>query len=75
MRAFIAKGQRQSQLEATSGGSSVVVLQHATEPFTAFDSAHDRTFILVRLDELIAEALMITVAVVVPDVFTNCVLR
>jgi hypothetical protein len=58
-----------------SSGASVVVLQHATEPFTAFDSAHDRTIILIRLDELVTETLMASLGVVVLNVFTNSILK
>ena len=53
----------------------MVVLQHATESFSAFDSARDGTDICGRLDELIAEPLMIPLAVVVLDVLMHGVLK
>jgi hypothetical protein len=71
VRSFIAKGQRQSQLEATSGCSSVVVLQHVTESFAARDLTSDGTNILIRLDELVAQALMISLAMIMLDVFAH----
>jgi len=53
----------------------VVVLQHATESLTALDPAGDDLSIILRLDEFIAEPLMIPLAVVMLDVFTNGVLE
>ena len=58
-----------------SSGASMVVLQHATEPFTALNVAISRSSILLRLDELVAEALMVSLGMIVLDVFTNCVLK
>ena len=49
----------------------MVVLQHATESFSALDLASDGTNILIRLDELVAQALMISLGMIVLDVFTN----
>ena len=54
-----------------SGCSSVVVLQHATESFSALDLTSDGTNILIRLDEMVAQALMISLGMIVLDVFTN----
>ena len=53
----------------------MVVLEHATKPFTAFDLTSDGTNILIRLDEMVAQALMISLGMIVLDVFTNCVLK
>jgi len=61
--------------EVTSGRASVVVLQHATESFAALDLTSDGTDIIARIDELVAEALMVSLAVVMLDVFTNGVLE
>jgi len=53
----------------------VVVLEHATESFSALDFTSDGTNILIRLDEFIAEALMVSLAMIMLDVFTNGVLK
>ena len=53
----------------------MVVLKHATKSFTALNLASNRTSITVRLNQLIAEDLMIPLAVIVLDIFTNCVLK
>lgn len=53
----------------------MVVLQHSTKPFTAFDSTHGRTIILIRLDQFIAQSLMVSLLVIVFDVFTNGLLK
>jgi hypothetical protein len=63
------------QIRIKSGSASVVVLEHATKPFTAFDLTSDGTNILIRLDEMVAQALMISLGMIVLDVFTNCVLK
>jgi hypothetical protein len=63
------------QLRIKSSGASVVVLQHATEPFSALDLTSDGTNILIRINEMVAQALMISLAMIVLDVFTNCVLK
>ena len=47
----------------------MVVLQHATESFAALDFTSDGTNILIRLDEFIAEALMVSLGVVMLDVY------
>ena len=49
----------------------MVVLQHVTESFAARDLTSDGTNILIRLDELVAQALMISLGMIVLDVFTN----
>ena len=53
----------------------MVVLEQTTKSFTAFDFASNRTSITVRLNQLIAESLMIPLAVVMLDVFTNGILE
>ena len=49
-----------------SSGVSVVVLQHATEPFSALDLTSDGTNILIRINEMVAQALMISLAMIEP---------
>ena len=49
----------------------MVGLQHATESFTALDLTSDGTNILIRINEMVAQALMISLAMIVLDVFTN----
>jgi hypothetical protein len=53
----------------------MVVLEHPTKPFTAFDSASDRTRMAIRLNEFITEHLMIPLAVIVLDVLLPDVLK
>ena len=53
---------------------SVVVLQHATESLTAFDFAITGSSIFARLNQLIAESLMVPFGMVMFDVFTKGVL-
>jgi hypothetical protein len=75
VRSFIAKGQRQSQLEATSGCSSVVVLQHATQPFAALNLTSDGTDSSLWIDELVAEALMVSPAMIMLNEVGNSSLK
>ena len=53
----------------------MVVLEHATKPFSALDLSRNGIDIIARIDELVAEALMVSLAVVMLDVFTNGVLK
>ena len=53
----------------------MVVLEHATESFSALDLTSDGTDSFLWIDELVAEALMVSLAMIVLDVFTNCVLK
>jgi hypothetical protein len=53
----------------------VVVFQHATTPFSAFDSAHDRTIILIRLDEMVAQTLMVSLAMIMLNEVGNSSLK
>ena len=53
----------------------MVVLEHATKPFSALDLSRNGIDIIARIDEFIAEPLMIPLAVVMLDVFTNGVLE
>ena len=48
----------------TSSGASVVVLQHATESFSALDLSRNGIDIIARIDELVAEALMVSLAMI-----------
>ena len=53
----------------------MVVLQHATESFTTFDVAITGSSIFARLDQLIAESLMVPFGVLMLDVFTHGILQ
>ncbi|MEO2016292.1 MAG: hypothetical protein ABGZ53_18180, partial [Fuerstiella sp.] len=53
-----------SQPDLTSGRSSVVVLEHATESFSALDLSRNGTDIIARINELVAEALMVSLAMI-----------
>jgi hypothetical protein len=53
----------------------VVVLQPATESFSAFDAASDGISIIHWLNQLIAQSLMVPFCVVMLDVFANGVLQ
>jgi len=53
----------------------MVVLQHSTESFSALDFTSDGTDILIRINEMVAQALMIPLAMIMLNVFTNCVLK
>jgi hypothetical protein len=75
VRTFIAEGHRQRRLQRRSRSATVVVLQHATKAITALDPASNRISIILRLDELVAEALMVSLAMIMLDVFTNGVLK
>ena len=60
---------------STSDSATVIVLEHATKPFPAFDPASDDSSIIDWLDQLIAESLMISLAVAMLDVFTHGILQ
>ena len=53
----------------------VVVLEHATESFSAFDPASDGISIIDWLNQLIAQSLMVPFGVVMLHVFTHGVLQ
>jgi len=53
----------------------VVVLEQATEPFSAFDPASDGISIIDWINQLIDQSLMVAFGVVVIDVFTHGVLQ
>jgi hypothetical protein len=53
----------------------VVVLEHATESLTAFDSASNEIRIITWLNQLIFKFLIISFCVVVLAVFTNGLLK
>ena len=53
----------------------MVVLEHATESFAALNLSRNGIDIIARIDELVAEALMVSLAMIMLDVFTNCVLK
>ena len=53
----------------------MVVLQHATESFAALNLSRNGIDIIARIDEMVAQTLMVSLAVVMLDVFTNGVLE
>jgi len=53
----------------------VVVLEHATEPLSAFDFSISGSCIIARLNQLIAQSLMVPFGVIMLDVFTHGVLQ
>ena len=53
----------------------MVILQYSPAAFTAFDSVSNRTSILIRLDELIAELLMIPLCMVMLEVLMHGILK
>ena len=61
--------------ESLSGQMLVEFLSGHTKAITALDPASNRISIILRLDELVAEALMVSLAMIMLDVFTNCVLK
>lgn len=74
-RLVIAVRACTSRYEVTSGSSPVVGLEHATESFVALNLCRNGIDIITRIDELIAEALMVPLGMIMLDVFTNCVLK
>ena len=50
-----------------SRGLAIVVLQHATESFTALDLAGNCTDLLTRLDERVVQPLMIPLGVIIAE--------
>jgi hypothetical protein len=60
---------------SASRSAAVVVLQQATESLTAFDAASDGIRFIDRLDQFIAESLMVPFCVVMLDLFANGVLN
>ena len=58
------------QFRIKSRSATVVILQHATESLTAFDLARD-DFIIDRLNQFIAQSLMVSLLVIVFDVFMH----
>jgi hypothetical protein len=55
-------GHDSVQFRIKSSSASVVVLQHATESFSALDLTSDGTASFLWIDECIAEALMVSLA-------------
>ncbi len=53
----------------------MVVLQHATEPFSVLGLSRNGIDIIARIDEMVAQTLMVSLAVVMLDVFTIGVLE
>ena len=53
----------------------MVVLEHATEPLSAFDPASDGIKIIDWLNQLIVQSLMVPFGVVMLHVFTHGVLQ
>ena len=75
MSAHLRRRMTTIRCSSESSSATVVVLEHATESFSALDFTSDGTNILIRLDEFIAEALMVSLAMIMLDVFTNGVLK
>ena len=55
--------------------TETLTLQHATETLTALDLACDELSIIARLNQFIAESLMISLCMVMLDVFANGALQ
>ena len=53
----------------------MVVLEHATKPFSALDLSRNGIDIIARIDELVAEALMVSLAVVMLNEVGNSSLK
>ena len=53
----------------------MVELEHATKSLTAFDPAITGSRNFARLNQLIAESLMVPFGMVMVDVFTYCILQ
>ena len=53
----------------------MVVLEHATKPFSALDLTSDGTDSFLWIDELVAQTLMVSLAMIMLNVFTNGVLE
>ena len=75
MVAYLHRKMTTIQCGSASGSASVVVLQHATESFSALDSAHNDTDICARIDELVAEALMVSLAMIMLNEVGNSSLK
>ena len=58
-----------------SSGVSVVVLQHATEPFSALDLTSDGTDSFLWIDELVAQTLMVSLAMIMLNEVGNSSLK
>ena len=53
----------------------MVVLQHSTKPFSTFDLSGNGTDIVARINQSVAESLMISLGVVMLDVPMNGILK
>jgi hypothetical protein len=53
----------------------VVVLEHATKPFSALDLSRNGIDIIARIDELVAEALMVSLAMIMLNEVGNSSLK
>ena len=58
-----------------SSSSPVVVLQHATESFSALNLSRNGIDIIARIDELVAEALMVSLAMIMLNEVGNSSLK
>ncbi len=77
MYAHLHRRMTTIRCSSESNSASVVVLEQTTKSFTAFDFSSSRTSITVRLNQLIAESLMIPLALmlIVLGVFAYSVLQ
>ena len=53
----------------------MVGLQHSTKPFTALDSASDRTDDFLWVDELVAQTLMVSLGMIMLNEIGNSSLK
>ena len=64
-----SRGNAENAVGDLSGGVAVVIPQHSTEPFATLDLAGDSTDFFTRLDQFIVEPLVISFAVIMPEIF------
>ena len=61
-------GNRRNPCSQLSCSVAIIVPQHPTQPLPAFDRARKRTDLVPRFDELIAEPLVIPLAMIMLEV-------
>jgi hypothetical protein len=64
-----SRGNAENAVGDCSGGVAVVIPQHSTESLATRDLASDRTDFFTRIDQLIAEPLMIPLGVIMSEEF------
>ena len=75
MVAYLHRKMTTIQCGSASGSASVVVLQHATESFAALNLSRNGIDIIARIDELVAEALMVSLAMIMLNEVGNSSLK